>query len=316
MKRSLRDWSTSQLTGLPNDGCYLVGVSGGRDSVVLLHWLSANGYRKLIVCHLEHALRGSAGKADARFVAQLAKACGLQFESGAADIRSIALKSKQSIETAARNERLAFFAKVARRYRCLTIFLGHHADDQVETFLMRLFRGAGGKGLASMQERSTHGPLEIVRPLLRIWRSEIDGYVAKHRLKFREDASNSEMVAQRNRIRHRVIPYLEKQFGRQILTSIWRAAMIAAEEDAFFETLFPPELSDVLPLSAKPLRDMPVAVQRRFLHQWLRARKVADVGFELVERVRQLLDSANRVAKTNLPKDRHVRRRGGQVFLE
>jgi tRNA(Ile)-lysidine synthase len=301
---------------LPNDRRYLVGVSGGRDSIALLHWLTAHGYRKLIVCHFEHGLRGRAGKADARFVKRLAESDGLQIEIGAANIRALALERKQSIETTARHERLAFFTKVARRHRCLTIFLGHHADDQVETFLMRLFRGAGGKGLAAMAEKSTLGELQIVRLLLGVWRSEIDAYVAEHRLKFREDASNSELLVQRNRMRHRIIPYLEKQFGREIRTSIWRAAMIAAEEDAFFEALFPPGLSSALSLSAPALRDMPIAVQRRFLHQWLRGQKVADVSFELVERVRALLETANRVAKTNLPRDRHARRRGGRIFLE
>src|SRR5712691_5360040 len=132
-------WAPDSLVGLPNDRHYLIGISGGRDSVALLHWLIESGYHKLVVCHFEHGLRGCTGKADARFVQRLARKHGLQYECDAADIRAIALESKQSIETAARYERLAFFAKVGRRRRCLTIFLGHHADDQVETFLMKLF---------------------------------------------------------------------------------------------------------------------------------------------------------------------------------
>ena len=203
-------WGSECLRGLPNDRRYLVGVSGGRDSVVLLHWLIERGYRRLIVCHFEHGLRGRAGKADARFVARLAETHGLPFESGAADIREIAREKKQSIETAARNERRAFFARVARRRRCGTIFLGHHADDQVETFLLNLFRGAAGRGLGAMRSRSQHGALEIVRPLLGVWRSEIDDYVAEHRLKFREDATNEELDARRNRMRHKIIPLAGK----------------------------------------------------------------------------------------------------------
>jgi tRNA(Ile)-lysidine synthase len=316
MKRKAGGWGSEFLAALPNDRRYLIGVSGGRDSVALLHWLLDQGYRKLIVCHFEHGLRGRAGKSDARFVERLARKHGLEFELGSADIALLAARLKQSIETTARHERLAFFERVGRRRRCLTIFLAHQANDQVETFLLNLFRGAGGRGLGAMRARSIFGSLEIARPLLGVWRSEIDQYVKVHRLKFREDATNSELIAQRNRMRHRIIPYLEKQFGRQIRTSIWRTAMIAAEEDVFFEALFPPELSGTFSLSATALRDLPIAAQRRFLHKWLRGREVAEVGFELVERVRALLDTANRVAKTNLPGNRHVRRRAGRIFLE
>ena len=172
-------WGSECLRGLPNDRRYLVGVSGGRDSVVLLHWLIERGYRRLIVCHFEHGLRGARGSGCAIRRA-VAEKHGLQFESGAADIRAIAREKKQSIETAARHERRAFFPRVARRRRCPTIFLGHHADDQVETFLLNLFRGAGGRGLGAMRSRSKHGSLEIVRPFLGVWRSEIDDYVAEH----------------------------------------------------------------------------------------------------------------------------------------
>src|SRR5436190_10459126 len=139
MKPSKSDWSTAALAGLPNDRRYLIGVSGGRDSVVLLHWLLAQGYRKLIVCHFEHGLRGRAGKADARFVERLAARSELPFELGSANVGALAARRKQSIETTARRERLEFFQKVSRRRRCPTIFLAHHADDQVETFLLNLF---------------------------------------------------------------------------------------------------------------------------------------------------------------------------------
>ena len=177
MKRKAGGWGSQRLAAFPNDRRYLIGVSGGRDSVALLHWLLSQGYRKLIVCHFEHGLRGRAGKSDARFVERLAKKYGLNFELGSADIAALAARTKQSIETTARNERLAFFERVGRRRRCLTIFLAHQADDQVETFLLNLFRGAGGRGLGAMRLSSNHGSLEIVRPLLGVWRSEIDHYV-------------------------------------------------------------------------------------------------------------------------------------------
>lgn len=317
MKKSkLEHGEAEWRAAFPNDQRYLVGVSGGRDSVALLHWLLAQGYRRLIVCHFEHGLRGRAGKADARFVERLAEKHGLLFELGAADIGKIAREKKQSIETAARNERLAFFTKIGRRRRCLTIFLAHHADDQVETLLFNLFRGAGGRGLGAMRRRSNIGSLKIVRPLLGVWRSEIDLYVKEHRLKFREDATNQDVGARRNRLRHEIIPWLEKQFGRNLRASLWRAASILGEEEALLGALVPNETAKGLTLEVEVLRASPLALQRRTILSWLRARGLREIGFEAVEKVRGLLAVNGQIAKVNLPGNRHARRRSGQIFLE
>src|SRR5207302_238159 len=138
---------TSFLRSFLPDARYLVGVSGGRDSVALLHSLVERGYEQLIVCHLNHQLRGRSSDADARFVKKLADKYGVGFELGAVNVRVLAKKKKTSIETAARDARYSFFAKAAKRKRCHTIFLAHHADDLVETFLLNLIRGAGLTGL-------------------------------------------------------------------------------------------------------------------------------------------------------------------------
>src|SRR5262245_37373529 len=133
----------SQLSrDLPPDGRYLIGVSGGRDSVALLHRLIDVGYKNLTVCHLNHQLRGRSSDTDARFVKGLARKSGVDFEFGAADVRALAKRKKMSIETAAREARYSFFAKTAQRRHCWIILLAHHADDLVETFLINLFRGA------------------------------------------------------------------------------------------------------------------------------------------------------------------------------
>src|SRR5881396_2092754 len=160
--------------GFPPDARYLIGVSGGRDSVALLHWLINLGYKKLIVCHLNHQLRGRSSGADARFVEKLAAKYGVDFELGAANVRALAKKKKMSIETAAREARYSFFAKAAKRHGWRTIFLAHQADDLVETFLLNLIRGAGLTGLAAMRDVSIRHiggvDLKIVRPLLSAWR--------------------------------------------------------------------------------------------------------------------------------------------------
>jgi tRNA(Ile)-lysidine synthase len=309
---------TNLLRRFPPDACYLIGVSGGRDSVALLHWLINLGYKKLIPCHLNHQLRGRSSDADARFVEKLAANYRVDFELGAANVRALAKKKKMSIETAAREARYSFFAKAARRHRCCTIFLAHHADDLVETFLLNLIRGAGLTGLAAMRDVSTRRvdnvDLTIVRPFLSLWRAEIDDYVREHRLKFREDASNTNLVPMRNRARNRIIPYLEKMLGRNIRQNLWRTATIAADEENWIESAVPDSTHP--DLSVSKLRALPVALQRRAILKWLRAQSISEVGFEAIERVRSLLDRDTRIAKVNLPKDRHVRRRSGRIFIE
>ena len=325
----------------PPNARYLIGVSGGRDSLALLHWLISLGYERLVVCHLNHRLRGRSGDADARFVNRLVERYneqalslprtrtgkrsprpitdgGIEFELGSADIRAIGKKQKMSIETAAREARYAFFAETARRRNCRTIFVAHHADDLVETFLINLFRGAGNAGLAAMREISTRRiggiDLTIVRPFLCVWRKEIDHYVNEHCLKFREDATNKNLTPLRNRIRHRIIPYLERMLGRNIRQNIWRTAMIAADEEKWIESELPDSTNS--DLSVVKLRALPIALQRRALLKWLRAQNVSDIGFDAIERVRSLADRDTQIAKVNLPENRHARRRAGKIFLE
>jgi tRNA(Ile)-lysidine synthase len=309
---------TELLPRFRRDARYLIGVSGGRDSIALLHWLISLGYKKLIVCHLNHQLRGRSSDADARFVQELAAKYQVDFERGAANVRALAKKKKMSIETAAREARYSFFAKAAKRHCCHTMFLAHHADDLVETFLLNLIRGAGPTGLAGMREVSSRHfdgvDLTIVRPLLSVWRTDIDKYVRGYHLKFREDATNKSLAATRNRIRNCIIPYLEKILGRNIRQNIWRTAMIAAEEEKWIDKEAPDFTN--AHLSVPGLRALPVALQRRAVMKWLRTQNISEVGFDVIERVRSLADREAPIAKVNLPRDRHARRRAGRIFLE
>ncbi len=260
---------------------------------------------------------------DARYLigvsGKLAKSYQVGFELGSANVGAMAKNKKMSIEAAAREARYSFFARVAKRRRCHTIFLAHHADDLAETFLINLFRGTGLTGLGAMREVATRRidnvGLTIVRPLLSVWRDEIDSYVREHRLRFREDASNKNLAPLRNRIRHRVIPYLEKTFGRNIRQNIWRTATIAAEEENWIDNQMrvSPHREDRL--SVKGLRALPVALQRRTILKWLRAQNLSEIGFEAIERVRSLVDPGARVAKVNLADNQHVRRRAGELFI-
>jgi tRNA(Ile)-lysidine synthase len=156
--------------------------------------------------------------------------------------------------------------------------------------------------------------LTIVRPLLSVWRSDIDKYVHERDLRFREDATNKTLAATRNRIRNCVIPYLEKILGRNIRQNIWRTAMIAAEEEKWIDNEAPDFTNPHL--SVPGLRALPVALQRRAIMKWLRTQNISEVGFDVIERVRSLADREAPIAKVNLPRDRHARRRAGKIFVE
>lgn len=311
--------SVSALTLNPDalpQGRALVGVSGGKDSVALLHLLMAEGFRDLVVCHLDHGLRAESTE-DAAFVRDLAAGLGLPLTSERVDVAAAA--EKESIETAARRVRYEFFARQAREHGCAEVLLAHHADDQVETFLFNLLRGSGAQGLAGMCPRSVRVvegvELQLLRPLLGTWREEIEQYVADHHLGFREDASNLDRRHTRNRMRHDLLPALESAIGRPVKRSIWRSAEILRAEQEWIEQQVPRDLAEREELPVGEVRELPLPIQRRLLLNWLRARKVPDVSFEDVESVRGLL-TALTPAKVNLAAGFHARRRAGKLFLE
>lgn len=318
----------------------LVGVSGGRDSIALLHWLHARGFEKLTAVHLDHRLRDESGE-DAEFVRKFAEALGVECITGTADVAALAKKERLSLETAARRARHEFFARIAIERACPRLFLAHHADDQVETFLHNLLRGAGPSGLCGMSAVSTLGrssedtsaatdaadfrprpqgtgatnfsaALLIARPLLATWREEIDAYVAHHALPFREDESNADPRFTRNRMRHAAIPALTAALGRDVRAALLRTTELLRAEDEFLSAQ--PELRgapDALPVPL--LRSLPLALQRRLIHLWLARHAVANCGFAEVESVRSLLES--RGAKVNLPGDLCARRREKCIFI-
>jgi tRNA(Ile)-lysidine synthase len=244
----------------------------------------------------------------------------LEFEIGRTSVAALARRTKQSLETAGRNARYEFFARIARRRRCRTIFLGHHADDLVETFLLNLFRGAGPAGLSAMRPVATRAVngvlLTIVRPLLGISRNEIDSDIKERGLKYRDDLSNESLAPMRNRVRHRIIPYIEKQLDRKVRRALWRAATIAADEAEWADALVDSSATRGDELGVKELREQPRALQRRGIQRWLQARGVTDLDFDTIELVRALIEPDALHAKTNLPRNRHARRRAGKIFLE
>ncbi len=206
----------------------VAGVSGGPDSVCLLHLLTRLAGRmpglRLHAAHLNHQLRGAEADADAAFVADLAARWGVPYTVGRADVAALAERAGLSLEEAARQARYAFLADVARTAGAGVIATGHNADDQAETVLMHLLRGSGVAGLRGMLPvtglseyrlagyadlaQSGH-PLRLVRPLLEIPRADILAYCEHEGLAFRFDRSNEDTTFYRNRLRHELLPVLE-----------------------------------------------------------------------------------------------------------
>jgi tRNA(Ile)-lysidine synthase len=292
------------LTTLPE--ALLTGVSGGVDSVALVHALVKMG-RKPVVVHFDHGWRADSG-ADAKWVRDLAAQMDLKYVGG-----KMRASMTDHREAKARAARYAFFAKTARRLGILHLVLAHHADDQVETFLMQLLRGSGaaGRGMDALSER---GGLVLHRPWLGIWKRDIAAYARRQKLEWREDATNDDTRHRRNLIRHCVVPYLHKQFGPHVVENLLRAAEIQRAESEWLDTLCA-ETAREPELPVKALRAAPLAQQRRTILRWLQERGVKDIGFANVEAVRGLLESEI-PAKVNLSEGRFARRRSGKIFME
>ncbi len=292
-----------------------MGVSGGADSVALLHLLVAAGFRNLVVCHLDHRLRGRESTADATFVKRLTENLGLPCEMGRADVASLAEKTGTSVETAAREARHAFFRDCAKRHRCPRIVLAHHADDQAETVLWNLLRGA--RGAKGMREAQLLGPLEIHRPLLGVRREDLRGWLAARKLRWREDASNAEPVFTRNRLRHEALPLLAEIAGRDVIPQLCRAAEATDELEAIASWAV--AHADVLDpqgrLHLPALRNLPPSLQTAVIHDYLRRQEIPDIDRRLIENALRLLDPAAPPA-VNLPGGRSLRRRAGRLLVE
>jgi tRNA(Ile)-lysidine synthase len=293
---------------------HLVGVSGGVDSRVLLHILPRLGFPDLVICHLNHNLRGAESLEDSSFVRRLAHRLRLPIYT-----ETLAgLPETGSLESAAREARFQFFSRAAQKFSTSSLFLAHHADDQVETFLFNLFRGVGSLDNAAIKAESQFtvgtGDLLIRHPLLQVWKDEIYEFAAACRLKFREDSSNLSRQMVRNRFRHDLIPEIERIMGRPVRRALLRTIELSAEEGQFLRSQVP-EMVGHAELDARMLRNLSVAIQRRTIHGWLRNQKIQDCGFDEIEAVRSLLNGLP-VAKINLPRGVFCRRRAGRLFLQ
>lgn len=267
----------------------LVAVSGGLDSMVLLHLLArlapTHGWR-LAVAHFNHQLRGRSSEADERLTRETAKRTGLPFVAGRADVRRFARAHKLSIEMGARKLRHSFLARTARKRRIRTIALAHHADDQVELFLLRLLRGAGGTGLAGMKWRAASPEQKevfLARPLLGETKAALGEWAAREKVVFREDASNAKFDMQRNRIRHELLPLLAKHYQPAAVRVLLRQMDILGAEAEFVTAAAEKWLRGK---NGRRFTKLPVALQRRCVQLQLE-RFGLPATFDLIEQLRE-----------------------------
>ncbi len=283
-------------------GCstVLVGVSGGADSVALLvalRRLCGEGPPRLHVAHFNHGIRGRAAAADEVFVRRLAERLGLACSIGRADVPRQARCWRLSMEAAAREARLRWFSRVAKRVGADRIALAHTRDDQAETVLLRLLRGAGTEGLSAMSRDTVVRGLRIIRPMLDLSREEIRRALAAEGWRWREDATNRRLRYLRNRVRLRWLPAIERELGRDVRATLARVAEILAAEDEVLASLAERAAQRRIGSRGFALRGVgriAPALQRRMLRLWMRGAGVPEGGltWSATELVRALATGA------------------------
>jgi len=254
----------------------LVAVSGGPDSVCLLHVLvnlkDKLGIR-LHVAHLNHQLRGAESDADARYVSDMASRLGIPATVAPRDVKAHQARHRISLEEAAREVRYRFLAEVARSIGTDQVAVGHTLDDHIETMLMHLVRGTGTRGLRGLQPSTgwQQNRLTIVRPLLGISRQEVADYCRNHSLKPRLDSSNLSLSPLRNRLRHQLLPLLES-YNPQVTAALLRTARIAGDDLAFLDAectriwdKLARQQGDTIILDKAGVLNLPLALKRHLL---------------------------------------------------
>jgi len=299
----------------------LVGLSGGSDSValtrLLLELAEHGGFEVVGVAHLNHQLRPTAAR-DEAFCRDFAGRAGLRIVVESADVQSYARQSRRSIEDAARHLRYEFFERAATQLGADRIAVGHTQDDQAETFLLKLMRGAGLTGLAGIYPRRGR----VIRPLLDVTRGELRAWLESRGERWVDDETNENLDNPRNRVRHRVLPELERAAGGDPKANIARAAALIREDaqwldglalDWFARVVVPSDTG--AEVNPQTLAEAPPPIQRRVV--LLALRQVAgdrEVGQDHVEAVMAVLGGSQ--GAVDLPGSRAELRGGKLVLLQ
>lgn len=302
---------------LLDPGPVIVAVSGGADSLVLLHILNAVCGTFGVTLHVatyDHGLRGAEGAEDAAYVREMAEKWGLPVTVGAGDVRALAAEWRLGLESAARRARYAFLIETARAVGAQTVATGHHQDDQAETVLLHVLRGAGLAGLRGMLPITHLGEVRLVRPLLAVTRAELTAYAAAAGITPRHDATNDDLTYTRNRLRHQIMPLL-RGINPDVSSALARLAETAREDYTALLATLPPIAPPRLPrpdfLAMKP------AVQRL----WLRCaaadlRPGIELSFERTSAAIRFAEALNGPGVVQLGGGVNFRATHKQIWLE
>ena len=290
----------------------IVGVSGGPDSLCLLEILMREGF-SVVIYHLDHQLRAES-KEEAEFVKKLAQKKGVPFVGEKADVGKYANEGKKSLEEAARIIRYQRMFQVAKQYEAQAVAVGHNADDQVETVLMHFLRGTGLEGLQGMQYRLLPNPwsrtIPLVRPLLGVWREEIEAFLSHQELNPVIDNSNSDKTFMRNRIRHELIPFLNS-YVPNIKKRIWQQASGYKDDYAFINDhvsllwgkILREETEDYLVLSSADLLNIQKGLRNHLLRRAIKtlvSGATSDINFQVISRLDNFIEKPTRSGKDNI----------------
>ena len=302
-----------------------VAVSGGLDSVGLLRLLLE--LRKqlgivLSVVHFNHKLRGAEADTDQQFVAELALKFKLDFHCSGGDVRTYAAMKHLSVEAAGREMRYEYFSRLLQTGGVNRIATAHTLDDQAETVLLRVVRGAGTRGLAGIYPQlSVHSSqfsaqAAIIRPLLAIRRPELEAYLGEARQEWREDSTNRDLRYARNRVRHGILPRMERNLNPRVREALAETAEIARTEEEYWNG----EIARVLPLvwesgslRIAKLRNLPLAAQRRVVRAAAESSGLR-LEFRHVEEILALSSGSSKSAA--LPDDWVALRKGNELRFE
>jgi tRNA(Ile)-lysidine synthase len=299
-----------------------IAVSGGADSVALLRILLALRSELgivLSVVHLNHQLRGKESEGDAQFVKELAEEHKLALSVESADVKTYALEKRLSLEAAGRELRYDFFERLLNKNAVNRIATAHTLDDQAETVLLRMMRGAGTRGLAGIYPERKVGDsgATIVRPLLGTSRKDIEAYLDEIRQSWREDSSNQDERHSRNRVRKSLLPWLEENLNPSVRGTLAETAEIARAEEAYWEEQVAakiPSLANPNEFSTNELQRVPLALQRRLIRAAAESLNIR-LDFLHVEQIIELLHDPTARGPLALPGGT-VNKNAGKIVIK
>jgi tRNA(Ile)-lysidine synthase len=321
--RTIKDYSM-----LYSDDSVLACVSGGSDSVALLHILSILSPRfniKIGVAHLDHSLRERDSEQDAKFVESLALKLDLPFHIKKMHLQKYAKNEKLSLEDAGRKARYDFFLNISEKAGYSRIATAHHAGDNAELILMNMLRGTGKSGLSGIPPVRKKGGKSIIRPLIHLSKSEIHAFLSENRLHYVQDSTNLDTKYLRNRIRHNLIPEMRSSYNPKIVKALNRMGTIIQDEENWIEEIVGREMNDLvfrendmsIRFPASHFMEKPLPLRRRIVRSLIRQVKgdLKQMTYDHIDSILHLIERCHSEGQVHLPDEILIEVSAGQVLI-